>query len=141
MALVVGTNSWATVAEADDYFSTKYGAASIWGPLDTTTEKEPLLISAYNWIQQQSKFSISPTETADIVKQAQYETAWYIYNYKTAHDKRNALYSSGVREFDISKWGEKLEMPVFPVDISDMLGDYLTDVGGVFVTASRTFDR
>lgn len=141
MALTVGTNSWVTVADADAYFLTKWGATAIWAAL-SEAQKESLLISAYNWIQQQSKFSIAASETAEIVKQAQYETAWFMYNYYAEYQKRNALYSSGVRDFKIDSFEEELEKPVFPLEISDMLHDYISSsAGGVFPRISRDLSQ
>ena len=137
MALTVGTNSWVTVAEADTYFSTEWGAAATWAALETA-QKESLLISAFNFIQRQGKFSISVDNTADIVKQAQYLTAWFLYNYYADYQKRNALYSAGVRDFKIDSFEEKLERPQFPLEIADMLKDYITGAGGTFPRVSRT---
>lgn len=136
MALTVGTNSWVTVTEANDYFLTSYGR-SVWASL-SNSEKETLLISAYNWIQQQSIFSISATSTDSAVKQGQYETSWYIYSYWNQTEDRRALYAQGVREFKISKFSEKLEPPEFPQHIIDILEDFLINLGGGFSTWDRT---
>lgn len=139
MALVVGTNSWATVAEADTYFSEKYGA-SAWAGL-ANAEKESLLISAYRWIQQQAIFSISPSSTSAVVKQAQFETAWYIYNFWAEHEKRRALYVQGVTKFKISSFSEDLQGAGFPDFIKDILEDSLVGVGGYFPEITRDFDN
>lgn len=135
MALTVGTNSWATVAEADTYFDNRW-MASGWASI-STANKETLLISAYRWIQAQSLFSISPGATADIIKQAQFEAAWYLYNYSPDHEDRRALYEQGVRDFKISEFEEELEGAVFPRFISDMLEDSIVSGGGTFPTVSR----
>ena len=139
MALTVGTNSWVTVAEADTFFSEKW-TASAWASL-SDSEKESLLISAYRWIQQQLFFSISPASTADIVKQAQMEAAWYMYNFWVEHEKRRALYIQGVTKFKISKFSEDLQGVQFPEFIKAMLDDYIVNLGGKFPIISRTFDN
>jgi hypothetical protein len=136
MSLTVGTNSWVSVAEADTYFSDHWTASSTWSGL-TNTQKEQLLITAYRWIQAQSAFSISPAATAALVKTAQMELAWYVYNYMTETEDRRALYAQGVREFELSKWSETLEKGGFPPFIADYLDDYTTRVGGRFPTATR----
>ncbi len=135
MALVVGTNSWATVAEANTYFTTSYGRSDWAGFTDTV--KETLLITAFNWINQQSQFSIAASNTTDIVKQAQYEAAWYWYKYHANTEDRRALFYQGVREFEISKFREELEAPMFPDFIGEILEDYLSNVGGQIVTVTR----
>ena len=135
MALTVGTNSWATVAEADTYFLTRWGA-SAWAAF-TTANKEAQLITAFNWIQSQPGLSISAASTAAVVKKAQYEAAWYIYKYWTSHEKRRAIYAQGVRQFGISKFGETIEKTQFPPWIIEMLSDYTTETGGTFPTVDR----
>ncbi len=135
MALTVGTNSWVTVAEADTYFLTRWGASD-WAGF-SAANKETLLISAYNWIQQQAIFSISPTSTDAKVKQAQYEAAWFLYNYNTEMEKRRALYAQGVKAFEISKFSETLQAPEFPAFIADILEDEIVTAGGTFPTVSR----
>ncbi len=136
--ITVGTNSWVTIAEADIYFESRYGA-SAWAGL-STANKTSLLITAYNWINSQIQFTIAASATAAVVKNAQCESAWYIYSYWTEHEDRRALYTQGVREFDISKFSEKLELPEFPAWISDMLDGYLTDAGGTFPLYNRDFE-
>ena len=135
MALTVGTNSWVTVAEADTYFLNRYGASG-WAGF-SIANKEILLISAYNWIQQQAIFSISASSTSAKVKQAQYEAAWFLYNYMSSMEERRALYAQGVRSFHISKFSESLQAPEFPVFIATILEDSLTSAGGTFPTVSR----
>lgn len=136
-AVVVGTNSWVTVAEADAYFDEKYGCAA-WAGLAANT-KAQLLISGYRWIMAQSFFTISPAATSAAVKQAQCEAAWFLYLNNTNLEKRRALYATGVRSFDVSEFSEDLAAPEFPAYIKDILKDFVK-AGGVFGTASRTLD-
>lgn len=139
MALIVGTNSWVTVAEADTYFATKWGA-SAWATLPNAS-KESLLITAYNWIQAQSMFTIAPSATDQYIKNAQFETAWYVYKFFDEHEKRRALIASGVTRFQISEFEEDLDRAGFPEFISDMLKDSITGGTGTFPVASRPFDQ
>lgn len=139
MALTVGVNSWVTVVEADAYFSERWGASE-WSTL-TNNQKEQLLITAYRWIQAQAGYTISAAATADKVKQAQYEAAWYLYRYYESHEERRALYAQGVREFEISKFTEKLERPEFPQDIAELLEDYADSLGGSFPMFNRDLSQ
>ncbi len=135
--LTVGSNSWVTLAYANSYFEVNYDA---WFTL-TTQQRINLLIRAYRWINQQTFFSIPAASTNIAVKQAQCETAWYIYNYYADHEKRRALYNQGVTRFQISKFSETLQGAKFPDFIKDMLEDFLTGVGGKFPIIEREFEN
>jgi hypothetical protein len=139
MSIIVGTNSWVTLAEANAYFASKYNAATLWATLANAV-KEQLLISAYYWIQQQKAFSISPASTAAKVKQAQYEAAWFIYKYGDEYEKRRALSDEGVKSFSISKFSETLDGAQFPAFIADILDGFATGTGGKFPFVQRSFD-
>jgi len=138
MGLVVGTNSWVTVAEADTYMADRWNS-SAWLTL-TNTQKEQLLITSYRWIQAQPQFSIPASSTLAVVKNAQIELAWYIYSFFDETEKRRALYTQGVRRFKLSKWEEELEEGGFPDFINDILADELIGLGGYFPTVQRTFE-
>lgn len=138
MSLTVGTNSWVTVAEADTYFADSFGR-SAWSGLSNAV-KEQLLITSYRWIQQQRLFTIPATSTEEIVKQAQMELAWFVYNYKADYDKRSALYDGGVRKFKIEQFEEELAENSFPSEIQDMLSDYITKGSGSFPKISRSLN-
>jgi hypothetical protein len=135
MGLVVGTNSWVTLTEANTYFSNKWNAG-VWAGL-TNTQKEQLLISAYNAIQACSDFSISPTSAAAKVKQAQCEMAWFIYKFEEESEHRQALYAQGVRQFSISSFSESLEESGLPANVKNLLGGFL--IGNLF-TVNREFE-
>lgn len=136
MSLTVGVNSWATVAESDSYFADMFGR-SAWVSF-SNTEKEQLLITAYRFINQNSNISIPANSTMDKVKYGQFEMSWYLYGYYDTHEERVALYAQGVREFDISKFGEKLEAPDFPSTIWDYFDDFLTTAGGSIGLINRS---
>lgn len=136
--ITVGTNSWVTLAEANTYFETRYNASG-WASI-SDVNKISLLITACNWIRSQSEFSIALTVTADIIKQGQYETAWYIYNWYDDHEKRRALKSQGVKDFTISRFSESLEASDFPFFLKKYFFDYVANLGGVFATVERELD-
>jgi hypothetical protein len=133
MALVVGTNSWVTVAEADAYLAEKFGADA-WTSLANSI-KEQCLITAYRWINSLSQYLIS--SVTDPLKYAQIELAWYIYNYYDSHQEREALFAQGVEDFTLSKWKEKLKGVRLPKNVEDLLEDFDVGLGGYFPAMSR----
>jgi hypothetical protein len=138
VTIIVGTNSWVTLAEANAYFEAKYNVSDEWAAL-TDTVKNQLLISAYNWINQQTIFSIPAASTAYIVKQAQFEAAWYLYKFGKEDEKRRALIGQGVTSFDLSQWSETLDKYEFPAFITGMLDDFFVGAGGYKVTFTRDY--
>jgi len=141
MALTVGVDTWVTLAEANAYFAAKWNATEWTDGTIIDADKEKLLKNAFNWIRQQSGFSIAATETAEIVKQAQCEAAWYIYKYWDSHEKHAAQDAQGVESFKIMNFSEKLKGVQFPPSISDMLLDYVDNEGGYFPEVERELDN
>ena len=135
LVLQVGTNSWATLTEANTYFEAKYGA-TLWTSL-SDVQKLQLLVSAFNWIRQQSLLSVPTSATADTVKNAQCEAAWFVYRWSDEYERRRALSSSGVKSFSVAGWSESLGATAFPQFIADMLIDYAANIGGGFMRMSR----
>lgn len=130
MAVVVGTNSWVTIVEADTYFNNHIDGTK-WSGLANDAEKEKYLVTAFNWLLYDGNYELVPTTTATSVKYAQMEAALFlITNYDEFH-KREALIASGVTEFTYSKWKEKLGAVNKPAIVDDMLnkGGY---VGGTY---------
>lgn len=121
-AVVVGTNSWVTIADADAYLGAKYGADA-WASF-TETVKTSLLITAFNMLRRAHGYNIAASATAQAVKDAQCELAWFWYSHGAEWEKRAGLYAAGVREFDILDFSETLEAPDLPFFIKDMLDDY-----------------
>lgn len=118
MSLVVGTNSWTTVSEADTYLTNKINAAD-W--FDNTLipetddpgeiSKESLLVSAYNWLFSAPELSLPVSTTTDEnVKKAQIEAAWFLYKHDDALDERRAAIYTGVTSFKLSKRSENLDI-------------------------------
>jgi len=138
VVVVPYNNSWVTIAQADDYFASKFGCAA-WASL-SVADKTALLLQSFREIQAQPTFSIAATETAQIVKDVQCEYAWYIY-ISPNRDRVIAMYSGGVRNYSASKFSERMEPWEFPQPIAAMLHDFLSSSGGGSFTATRDFDQ
>lgn len=102
--IIVGTNSWCTIVESNAYLEEKWNA-NTWTTL-TDAQKTQLLITAYRWVNGDDRFSIAVNSTNNNVKNAQIETAWYIYNNNDEIEKRISLQQQGVVSFGLSKFSE-----------------------------------
>ena len=136
--VIVGVNSWVTIAQADDYFAAKFGATA-WASL-SVTEKTQLLLSAVRWILQQNAFDILMSVTAELVKQAQLEAAWFIYKWFDEYEKRRALSSAGVKSYRVMDFSESLDAVTFPEFIVMMLSDYSMVASSQFPTLQRNLE-
>ena len=136
LTLTVGTNTFVTLAEANAYLEGKFGAWTTWNGLSDTVKKQ-CLISAFRWLV---RLGVSASSVAQIVKDAQCELAWWLYQNYEAYEEREALYASGVREFKLGKWSEELTAASIPEFIKDMIGD-LIGVGGYFPTFERELNE
>jgi hypothetical protein len=134
LTLVVGTNSFVTLTEANDYLEGKLGADS-WASLSDTIKKQAL-ITAFRWLV---RLGVPTSSTSDNVKSAQIELAWFYYQNYEAYEEREALYAGGVRDFTLSKWKESLEKADVPEYIKDLVGD-LIGVGGYFPDFERDLE-
>ena len=112
MALVVGTNSWATVAEADLYFTDRIGSTG-WFDLSETPPnpgedaKESMLVSAYYWLMGSPDVTLSASLTATNVKNAQIESALYLLEHYDELNARRAAISTGLQDFELSRLTER----------------------------------
>lgn len=112
--LTVGQNSWATVAEADAYLTDRIQTIE-WFELDEQdapgeVSKETLLISAFYWLKNAPQLSLSENLTDGVVKNAQIEAAWFLYEHYTSLNARRAAIFTGVEEFELSKRTERLRI-------------------------------
>lgn len=128
MALVVGQNSWVTISEADDYLTDSVNAFS-WFDIPSSLgpgvlSKESLLVTAYYWLTNDGRFDLPASSTNDLVKYAQIELAWWIFQHSVEFLKREALITSGVKEFEYSKWREKLGKQELPPRIVGSLSSF-----------------
>jgi len=136
MPIVVGTNSWVTVAQADTYLADKYGAGA-WAALDATTVKTPLLISAYRWLRRLSGYSLPAASLSQNLKDAQCEAAWYLYKHNDEAEKREALRAQGVKDFKVMSFSETLTASTLPAVIADLLSGFSSTYGHSRFTISR----
>lgn len=113
MAVVVGTNSWVTIAEADAYLTARAGAKE-WFALNEAPaapgedSKETFLVTAFNWLLFDGGFGLSSSLTDDYVKTAQIEAALFLLKYRISFEDRAAKIAGGVKRFKNSKWEEEL---------------------------------
>lgn len=136
ITLTVGTNTWITLTEADNYQNEQFGRDA-W-PTYPVEIRKKLLINAYNWIKRDGNYSIS-TVTQKL-KDAQAELAWWVYSNLSTWQKHETLIASGVTEFKISKFSENLSSMGLPKTVQDLLEDYLSGLGGYFPTQEREVD-
>jgi hypothetical protein len=124
--LVVGTNSWASWQEAEDYFATRFGVGTNWSAL-TDANKIAALISAYRQLINCSDFTIAADDVTDVVKNAQCEMALFLIIHQTDMDARKGLQAQGVTQAGIV--GETYDKDMasraaVPAMIRSMLTDY-----------------
>ena len=147
MALVIGTDSWATVAEADTYLTNRIHADD-WFALNTSPAvpgelaKESLLISAFRWLLYHPQLSLSAGSTDANVLSAQIEGALYLMNHYQEMDDRSAAIATGVTSFSLSKRTEDLDKRFLsiPNDIMGLLKSYMVTAGGAFATLKGEYD-
>lgn len=93
------------VAEADTYFTNRFGARDDWAVMAAEV-KTALLTTSYNRIYHDPQWSIPATPTAvQLVKlkMAQEELAWYMYVHMEAEDRRKGVQVQGVTQAGIVK--------------------------------------
>ena len=137
MSLDISVNSWATVAEADAYFSDRPGSA-VWFALDSTPatpggdSKEGFLITAFYWLIDDA-FGLTIASSSVLVKRAQLEAALFLLNYSKDYYNRQALEAGGVTSFMASRWTENLSKVIKPGNVTNILysGDF--SAGNTFV--------
>lgn len=139
IAIIVGTNSWVTLAEANLYLQNKLGADD-WSTLSDST-KEQCLITAFWLIYTWPEVSIPKNSTDEKVKIAQIELAWWLYNHYSEWRERGALIAGGVKSFAISKWRETLNKQSLPLEVQNLLDDSLLNAGGYFPTFERELEN
>lgn len=134
MALVVGTNSWITVAEADAYLQYNMGAED-WFKLVVTGEKgsitkESVLVTAFNEITASPLVSVAANSTDARVKNAQAEMTLFLLKYYDELYGRRASIASGLSSFSYSERREDFNMrdgggsPTLPSNVLGLLNDY-----------------
>jgi len=135
MALIVGENTWATVAEADAYLADRVGTQN-WFLLDESPaapgepSKESYLSMAFNYLINKGGYCLDKALTDDEVKYAQIEFAFYfVDNFTTFEDEANSQ-GKGTTSFQVSKWRESLgtnwvDDYALPFSVSTFLNKYI----------------
>ena len=129
MLLTVGTDTWATLAEADSYFGSHI-ASSPWDAL-SDNDKEKYLKTAYRWIYYDSAFSVPAASTETAVKYGQCEAALFLINYYTEYDKHSAMNAMGIKSFRYSKRSEDLSEVKKPSSVINYFSSVAMYTGGV----------
>lgn len=145
MALVVGTNSYVTIVEADAFLTDRVEATD-WFLLSDTgspggASKSSYLISAYYWLLSSSTLDLPETSSDEVIKNAQIEAAFYLLNHYTALDARRAAQAQGLESFRLSKKTEKYISPSvseIPDYITGSLSGYV--MGNSFVQLQGQYD-
>lgn len=138
MAVTVGVNSWVTLAQADEYFATRLGSSS-WFALPPTgingaDSKEALLVTAFNWILYDGKYSVSESTDSANVRMAQLEAAIFLLEYREEYESRAANIAGGVQSISASKWSETLGEVTMPARVAAaLLRAGASSLGGAFV--------
>ena len=145
MALVVGQNSWVTIAEGDTYLTDRIDASS-WFDLGDTGDpgaisKTVLLASSFHWLKGDSSLDLSSTLTDDNVKNAQIEGALFLMKYSLELQSKRAFLSFGGKSFRLSKRWESFDLKSFtiPEHIIGMLRNYV--VGNTTVELLGQYDE
>lgn len=133
MSLVVGTNSWVSLSEANTYFTTRIGTAG-WDNLTTDAEKNSYLITAYNWIKYDPTFNVPADSTEEDVKKGQCEAALFLINHYEDYQRREAQIASGITKFNYSEWHEYLSESTKPRSIINFFASAGFYNGGVAST-------
>lgn len=134
--IVVGTNSWISLEDAEDYMATRIGSGVVW---NTGAEKEAALITAYNQLTGCGKFSFT-TEISQNMLNAQCEMALFLLKHQEDIDGRKGLQAQGVTSANII--GETYdkdmagELPI-PAMVSQLLIDYKSATAAAAITLER----
>jgi len=90
--IVVGTNSWILLADAEIYMLGRLGASKFW---NTTVDKIAALITAYTQLANCGRWEI-PAEISEDMEIAQCEMALYLLQHLEDSDTRAGLQAQGV---------------------------------------------
>jgi hypothetical protein len=134
VTLAKGTNSFCTLAEAEAYLTSRFGASEHW---KEGVDKVAALITAYNYLKGSGIFNF-PDAVADITTamiQAQCEMALFLIQHLSDMDARKGLQAQGVSAAGIVKETYDLEkaaeLPMPPIVFS-LLADCRADEDNLF---------
>lgn len=137
ITITVGTNSWVTLTEANDFLDQIFD--NDWSNL-TEVQKKQLLITAFWLIYTYPEISIEKSSTEEKVKIAQIKLAEWLYNYYDEWKERGALIAGGVKSFSLSKWREVFNRQSLPFEVLNLLDDSLLNSGGYFPLVERELE-
>ena len=130
MALVVGQNSWVTIAEGDTYLTDRIDSSD-WFDLGDSGDpgaisKTVLLASSFHWLMSDPSLSLSASLTDANVKNAQIEGALFLLSYSAELQAKRAFLSFGGISFRLSRRAERFDLGGFtiPIHIMGLLQDY-----------------
>lgn len=135
MALLVGTNSWVTVAEADSYLEDMADVEDWFELSDDPVQrgeksKANLLVTAFRWLMYNiNLINLTASLTDQNVKNAQIEGALFLLRYQEDLERRGALSATGVTRIELSKWTETIQEMSLPSKILSLLNEY-SSIGG-----------
>lgn len=154
MALIVGTNSYKSQADADAYFADSLRATE-WATIVSGT-KDAGLIEATRIFERQTwagekeipsqtlafgrtgltdneGVALTPAETLDVVGEAQFEYALYLITDPTAIGTREAT-GSNVKKLEAGSakvtYFKRIKGTRFPLTVTDLIGDWFGGDGG-----------
>ncbi len=111
-AIVVGTNSWVTEAEANTFMEGRIKAVDDW--TNGADDNIPALITAYYWLTDSPRFSF-PVAIVAAMQRLQCEMALFLLQHQPDIDLRMGLQAQNVIEAGIVK--EKYGMTVMGIPI------------------------
>lgn len=141
MSLVVGENSWCTIAEADEILKYKLGSEEWYELSDETStpgeeSKELFLRNSYDLLLNKVGYAMSPTITDAKVKKAQALFAFIIFDGSFLDESQLNLLSAGVSGMTLSKWRVSYfeswsgDFPL-PYAVANLLSDYVSGYGEI----------
>ncbi len=134
--IAVGTNSWVTEDEADEYFEARVTADDYW-TVDAA-DNIPALITAYKWLNA-GKWDF-PTTPLQPMKDAQCEMALFLIQHQPDLDLRMGLQVQGVIAAGVVKERYKndnsVELP-FPPIVEQLLEGYDSERPAYLVNIER----
>jgi len=145
MALVVGANSWLSVADADAYFVERLGAAETWNDALVAATKEAALITAYRQLMADDRFAFPVTIMA-AMKNGQCEYALFLLQNVGDTDARMGIRAQGVISAGVAKEGYAGydgELP-YPPTVMALLKPYWVGrpvIGGVLIYRNENDER
>jgi len=127
--VVVGTNSWISLADAEIYMTTRLGASKVWTSSVVTVNKEAALITSYKQLMGCDKYSL-PVTAVQALKDAQCEMALFLLQHQDDIDSRKGLQAQGVLQAGIvEETYDKDRVGVMPIppQVDNLLKDYRTE--------------